>query len=395
MQPQSSFAADELALQHSAEAWLPTHDPQAKLQILAYLQRAAAAGGEPITDLCAALDAWFGPGAGAALPLTRQPGLAAAADRLASEALVPLRPPALWPQRPKRFAGELFSSWLWRLAGAMQIAPAKFIRDVLGVRLTDIDRDIAPATLERLAQRTGQTFRHLAAGTICPAFDAADDRSEAGIEAVLLHDGRFLRQRGDNSHRNKRLHLLHFCPLCLKADKQPYFRRMWRFSLDIVCLEHGCLLHDGCRQCGAPIDLLAQPKGKARPRCTSCGTSLRDSKTVPAPELTIMQDRLHAMLLYLGTCMPRTEHGVHVDALRAALHANASITVNARADYFVALQPGKVEKWFGKPVRAEHAKPLRWLAQGVPYDLVITIRNRAKRSSSAVRAKPQPHTSLP
>lgn len=344
-----------------------------------FLQRAAAAGGEPVTDLCAALDSWFSTCSAVALPPARQPGLAAEPGRLASEALAPLRPPALWPQRPKRFAGELFSSWLWRLANAMQIAPAKFIRDMPGLNLADIDRDIAPATLERLAQRTGQTFRHLAAGTIYPAFEAADDSWEASVESVLLYDGRFLWQRDSNVYRNKRLNLLHFCPLCLKSDKQPYFRRRWRFRLDVVCLEHGCLLHDGCYQCGTAIDLLTQPKNKAQPRCITCGTCFRENKITPAPELTITQDRLHAMLLYLGTCMPRAEHGVHLEALRAALHPNTWITANARAEYFAALQPGKAEKWFGKPVWPEHTRPLRWLANGVPYDLVITIRNRARR----------------
>jgi hypothetical protein len=71
------------------------------------------------------------------------------------EPLSPLQRPCLWPQRPKRRDGELFSSWLWPTAVAAGLPPRQFVRDEVGENDDDIDRDIAPATLQRLAGLSG------------------------------------------------------------------------------------------------------------------------------------------------------------------------------------------------------------------------------------------------
>ncbi|MDD2743305.1 MAG: TniQ family protein [Rhodocyclaceae bacterium] len=371
MAAEASGRSDLFGLKQNAAARLPTHDPEVKLQILSYLTRAAASGLDPIAALEGNLVAWFGSNAGAALPPARDSFLSADSRRLASERLVAIHQPSLWPYRPKRLPGELFSSWLWRLSVASRVAPDKFVRNVPGLRLTDIDRDVAPATLERLSQRTGQTTKHLAAGTINPAFDAEDDTDSAAVEAMLLQDGRCLILRNASAYHNKRLCCINYCPLCLRTDQQPYFRRQWRFNFSIVCAAHGCLLHNACEKCAAPVDLLAQRNARRQPHCATCGEKFSKAKITNLPKHKRQQDRVNAMLLYLGTCIPEAERKVHLDALLTAYRPMPGVAISAKANRTPKLNAKHFLTWFGEPLQPEHIKPLSWLAKGASYDVVL------------------------
>jgi len=376
MAAEASGRSDLFGLKQNAAARLPTHDPEAKLQILSYLTNAAASGLDPIAALEGNLVAWFGSNAGAALPPARDSFLSADSRRLASERLVAIHQPSLWPYRPKRLPGELFSSWLWRLSVASRVAPDKFVRNVPGLRLTDIDRDVAPATLERLSQRTGQTTKNLAAGTINPAFDVEDDTDSAAVESVLLQDGRCLILRNASAYHNKRLCCLSYCPVCLRTDQQPYFRRQWRFNFNTVCAAHGCLLHNACEKCAAPVDLMAQSTARRQPHCATCGEKFSKAKITILPKHQRQQDRVNAMLLYLGTCIPQAERKVHLDALLTACRPMPSVAISAKANRTPKLEPKKFLTWFGEPLRPEHIKPLSWLAKGASYDGVIKALNQ-------------------
>ena len=46
-----------------------------------------------------------------------------------------------------------------------------------------------------------------------------------------------------------------FCPMCLKTDKDPYFRVEWRFKAWRLCPIHQCLLEDHCANCKTPVTL--------------------------------------------------------------------------------------------------------------------------------------------
>lgn len=103
-------------LRSDVEAWLPSTDSGAQQQIVDLLTQAAATGADPIATLRDGLRQWFGTGASAMLPHPPSPIAAFEATAIPFEALIGLRRPTLWPQRPKRLTDELFSSWLWRCA---------------------------------------------------------------------------------------------------------------------------------------------------------------------------------------------------------------------------------------------------------------------------------------
>ena len=54
----------------------------------------------------------------------------------------------------------------------------------------------------------------------------------------------------NRSHRGG----LQFCPECLRRDRYPYFRRLWRIAWMVVCPAHGCLLLERCGTCRRPVE---------------------------------------------------------------------------------------------------------------------------------------------
>jgi hypothetical protein len=382
MPAQAGSARDDAVLAEAAEAWLPTADPQARALILGFLQQAAASGLDPIGTLRDGLRAWFGPQAEVAVPTVTPAVTPATPGSIAIEPLAPQRRPTMWPQRPKRLPDELFSSWLWRASVAARIPPAKFTRETRGLLLTDIDRDVAPATLRRLAQRSGQSVAHLAAGTISAAFMAADDTPAGVIAAVLLRDGRFLPLKDGSPFHDRRLKSLQYCPLCLATDARPHFRRAWRFSLSIVCPDHGCLLRDGCPYCGAPIDPMTQRHVGLQPHCGICDARLSEASVTNVPLGKRRQRSLNALLLYLGLHIAPAERPVHLDALLRHFRVIPEGAVAVRARYLRDLQSTTLARWFSEPQRSEHMAPLQLLARGMPYEKWLRRRSQLTRTYS-------------
>ena len=289
-------------LARAAEAWLPAQDRNARALILAFLREVEDAGADPIAELRDGAQHWFrstrGCSSAHAAPRSQRKPTAA---RSHLEPPSATRHPTMWPQRPKRLTDEIFSSWLWRTAVAAGVPSYRFARDVLGKPGDDVDRDVAPATQRRLAQLSGQTFEHLAGGTLSETVIVTQETPAGLTEDALLRDGRFL-LNGENSDRLGRPRpVLQYCPRCLETDARPHFRRGWRFAHAVVCVDHGCRLHDRCwkRVYGA-ISPRASRVVDARPRCPACDAQLGGAPLVDATRARPRQRALHAMLFYLA-----------------------------------------------------------------------------------------------
>jgi hypothetical protein len=77
----------------------------------------------------------------------------------------------------------------------------------------------------------------------------------------------------------------HFCPLCLKEDRAPYFRKIWRSPHLASCERHGIFLHARCSTCHSPIKLLSRDDLVDLSQCGQCETPLYDDiRTVTAPK---------------------------------------------------------------------------------------------------------------
>lgn len=136
---------ERLAAREVARGLLPTIDPDAQTRIADLLAEVAASGVDVATALRDGVNAWFGPRAAAALPIPSKAPTGRAPNCLMVEPLPPSPRPRLWPQRPKRRPGELFSSWLWRAAIAAGVPPRQFVKDVAGGPMTTSTATSRPA----------------------------------------------------------------------------------------------------------------------------------------------------------------------------------------------------------------------------------------------------------
>ncbi len=70
-------------------------------------------------------------------------------------------------------------------------------------------------------------------------------------------------------HRTRTRPGLQWCPLCLRTDEVPYYRRRWRLGISSTCLKHGIILSCRCQDCGKP----AVPHRSIYHQCHHCGMS--------------------------------------------------------------------------------------------------------------------------
>src|SRR5689334_3918847 len=337
-------------LREDAQAWLPTHDPAARDAIVAALAMAAHAGGDPIAALREAMSRWFGAAAEDALPSQAiTPAAIPTADKIALEPLPRLRRPTLWPQRPKRFCDELFSSWLWRAGVAAGAPPKRFAAEALGGHYANPDAEVSE----------GLPASWLAAGTLTAGH--AFTRADVVHDALLRHGG-FVLHRGPRSARPRAG--FQYCPRCL-AEGSPYFRRGWRFTIMAACVRHGCRLHDACWRCGTCVDPLAQEIASFQPRCADCGAALADGSVAPATETVRRQRGLLCALYYAAACLEASALRAHLDVLARRLSSGGPVA--KREQPLRCCLARNIDAWFGVASDPSDGELLRRHARGEAY----------------------------
>lgn len=369
-------------LAEAAQAWLPTDIAETRARILELLVQATAAEVDPVSQLQQAMSRCFPGDLAVVLPAWQSSNDQVQGSALTLESLPVLQRPLLWPQRPKRRSDELFSSWLWRVAVAAAAPPADFVRDVLGTVHDDVDRDIAPDAIRRLAQVSGQGAGHLAAGALSAGSDAAQDTTAGMAEDMMLRHGRLLLARPGPAPRGRARPILQYCPGCLGSDPRPHFLRGWRFASAVACLDHRIRLHDRCWHCGAPVELLCQRVATGQPRCPGCGAVLAQAPMIAAGPAVVRQRNLDAMLCYLAARVPAAQRSPHLDRLAHTLRApTASVAIRHAA--VADMQPATVWAWFGTPEDRYHGPPLQMLARSGRLRDHVTAKARRPPSYQA------------
>jgi hypothetical protein len=138
----------------------------------------------------------------------------------------------------------------------------------------DIDRMAPDSLIEELSARTlvpEQRIRESSLRHLVSLIDV--DTHPNGIGRWLLPLGIWHRKRLDFG--------VQYCPVCLRLEHRPYFRRSWRLAYYTECEHHGILLNDRCPSCKSPVDYFRGELG-SRSRivgpkvgtCTHCGFDL-------------------------------------------------------------------------------------------------------------------------
>jgi TniQ len=198
---------------------------------------------------------------------------------------------ALLPARPPPLPGELLSSWLTRLSRANGDNIRHFTRALLapahGDNLArhralqfwqhDADRNTDLEQLRCFARATGVDVNVLEGMTLSAYAGRLTDcvPRQGNTRWVLPLD----------AHAQvKRRYAVQFCPACLREDRTPYFRRVWRLAFVTVCPQHRTLLRDRCPSCGLAVvphrtafGTREQLLARTITHCHSCGFDLRDA----------------------------------------------------------------------------------------------------------------------
>ena len=188
--------------------------------------------------------------------------------------------------RPRPLDDELFTSWLVRLAWSNGEKLHSFCYRRLGAVRSlwhrDLDRFANPATLALAGVATGIPADRLFATTLA-SYEGAIYEHHA-----INGDARWLTPVKPQSRRHAR-HGQQYCPDCLREDRIPYFRRIWRLAFMVACPRHGTLLLDACQHCGSPVSFHEGDFGRRsilKEACpiTICRNCQRDLRFYDAPK---------------------------------------------------------------------------------------------------------------
>lgn len=166
---------------------------------------------------------------------------------------------------PQPLPDEILSSWIARTAYAHHTHPQTFLNlhfdNVHFNWRLNYDASVSDQEMEVLSQKSGLSYAKIYEMTL---------RSyEGSLRESIIPIG-----------YNRYIALQqNFCPVCLREDPFPYFRKSWKILLLPVCLKHQCYLYDSCPSCQSKVRLLNMFNTKSVfTLCHKCGYDLKKAK---------------------------------------------------------------------------------------------------------------------
>lgn len=78
---------------------------------------------------------------------------------------------------------------------------------------------------------------------------------------------------------------LAYCPQCLQAEADPYYRKSWRYAFNPVCPIHRVFLRQGCPECGKPhyfFRVTDHSTGRSPIKtCMHCDADISEAEGIP------------------------------------------------------------------------------------------------------------------
>ena len=77
-----------------------------------------------------------------------------------------------------------------------------------------------------------------------------------------------------------------FCPVCLREDQFPYYRRSWKVLFSTVCIKHHCYLYDRCPSCNTLLKITHMYRNTLPfVFCHKCGFDLRKARKLTVSKI--------------------------------------------------------------------------------------------------------------
>jgi hypothetical protein len=238
--------------------------------------------------------------------------------------------PSQLPFAPRPFRGELFSSWLLRLAGANCVPLDELLlglhaRHPSATYALSLDLELDDGFLLSMARFSRIPVRTLRRLSL--------DKQVPFPEATLLL--RFNDDAGGSRLLSRRLGYA-FCPHCIALQSSVHVPWEWAFACLIHCSVHRIPLCVGCPSCGEldPLPFGAIPVAGRVP-CQSCGATLSED-LAPKGRLTshtILELERGYRTALLGAA-PRIAmlHGASGEQFRKFVDDTIRLVVNALDD---------------------------------------------------------------
>lgn len=167
---------------------------------------------------------------------------------------------------PKPFDDELLSSWFARLAYAHHTHPQTFINLYFGLSNRGLFKNNIDISLDVTLLQQIQTM--------------CNNKIDIFKLTLKTYSG-YLQEDDINIPSNRFFSPIRYCPICLREDKIPYFRKSWKLAFSSICLKHDCFLYASCSTCNEPLSILKMYKDKLPfIYCHKCGFELKKARKI-------------------------------------------------------------------------------------------------------------------
>ena len=167
---------------------------------------------------------------------------------------------------PIPFEDETFTSWIVRTAYAHKTHPHTFTNQYLDFRpysffLGEPDITLTTQMINAIEQKTNNKIK---------------------IKKLMLKTYSGYLQENIFDNPNMFISKMKFCPVCLREDKVPYFRKSWRIAFYNICHKHKCHMYEECPECKSKIDISSMHENKLTYEfCYKCGFELKKARRLP------------------------------------------------------------------------------------------------------------------
>lgn len=168
---------------------------------------------------------------------------------------------------PIPFEDELLSSWIVRMAYAHKTHPHTFVNQYLNYRPYAFflaENDITLNT-EMIKDIESKTYHKI------------------DVRSLMLTTYSGILQENIYPN-NPTIFFTHqkYCPMCLREDKVPYFRKVWRTVFYNICNKHQCYLYEYCPACHDRLDISKMYDNQLPfTYCHRCGFEFKKGRKLP------------------------------------------------------------------------------------------------------------------